>query len=155
MEIHAEIMEHVRFWRKDGSVVTASQDTKVPVVKSILTTATTTSARTMELVLTESSRIHAVVCLASPASFAKRKFNSVALNSTRVQTALNASTISHIIHANVHSASAVLIVLRTLMTARVICVRMAELALTASTTTYANVPLNSPENSVRERRWLP
>jgi hypothetical protein len=153
-EIRAEITEHARFWKKDDSVANASQDTKVAVVKSILTTATSTSAKTMVHVLMELSRIHAVVCPALLASFARRKFNSAEPNSTRVLTAPNALTISHITHANVHSVSVGLIVLKTLTTAKVTCVRTAELALTASTTTYANVQLNSPENSAKEHQWL-
>lgn len=98
-------MERVLFWKKVASVANAYRDTKVHDAKLISMIAMTTNARTMEHVSMESSHTHAIVCLALPASFARRKSNFAELNSIHAQTALNVLTTSHIIRASVQLVS--------------------------------------------------
>lgn len=152
-EIRAAITEPAPCWKKVALAANACRDTKAPDVKSILTTAMTTNAKTMEHALTASSRTLAVVCRASPASFARRKSSSAEVNLIRVQTAPNVSTTSHITHASVHRVSVASIAPTTSTTARITCVKTADLALTASMTTFASVRATSPESSARAHRW--
>ena len=124
MEIRAEIMEVVAFWKKVVSVVIVWTDTKEPDVKLTLTTAKITNVKIMEHVWMVFNLIRVVARLVSLANFARRKFNFVEMNLIPVQITRNASIIIRITRVSVCQDFEELIARKISMTAKITCVKM-------------------------------